>query len=201
MGKEKSVVVISPYKGDGKTTLIETICGISLIWYPYAIATGFTCNKALVSYNDIDISIYEVPQITKDNSNIWHKIAELLQDADLILYVVDSSVKIVMSDIDDFFDIEINDTTLNDLVMSKRLIVFTKCDKEEEIYAYWNSLPKEVQEAQNGFLEGLEDDWVQCASLWLNMNIQSLDDIFEVSCKKNMGEMGKLRNRIIKHLE
>lgn len=210
--KELSIAVVSPYSKDGKTTLIEVLCGKNIEWSPYTLVDDFTCNKALVSYKGTEISIFEIPQISSDNSNVWQNLAEFLLKSDLIIYVIDSSVKLVLSDIDDFFDIEINGMALSNLVMSKRLVVFTKSDKEKECDVWWNSLTKEEQEEYNKknstlgnpefntWYETLVNDWHLCWGFWLIANVKKTDDIYEVSCK-NMDGIEDLKIRIIKFLD
>jgi len=208
----KTVVVISPYSKDGKTTLIETLFGKQLEWNPYNVAGDYICNCARIRYRGTSIVVVEASQITNEMSDFWTELANQLQNVDLILQVIDSSKKLVLSDLDDFFDTEIDGHNLYDIVKSKRFIIFTKSDVEKEYDVWWNSLSKEEQEDLNRrnatqgnprfktWYEGLVNDWNLCCGLWLSSNVDDDDNIYEVSCK-NMGGIQELRERLIDFLE
>ncbi|MBR6978702.1 MAG: GTPase domain-containing protein [Prevotella sp.] len=205
--KTKTVVVISPNPKDGKTTLIETLCGRQLEWYPYNVQGDYICNLSRINYGNSSIVIVEASEITNGTSDNWPELANLLQTVDLILHVIDSSKKLVLSDLDDFFETKIDGHYLNEIVESKRLVIFTKSDMEKEYDVWWNSLTKDEQDELNRknasegnprfntWYEGLVNDWNLCCGLWL-MSFGNEDNIYEVSCK-NMGGIQKLRERII----
>ena len=205
--KNKTVVVISPYPKDGKTTLIETLCGRQLEWFPYNVQGDYICNLSRINYENTSITIVEASEITNGTSEIWPELANQLQTVDLILHVIDSSKKLILSDLDDFFETEIDGQYLYDIVESKRLVIFTKSDKERECDVWWNSLTKDEQDELNRknasegnpkfntWYEGLVNDWDLCCGLWL-MSFGNEDNIYEVSCK-NLGGIQKLRERII----
>ena len=206
--KTKTVVVFSPNPKDGKTTLIETLCGRQLEWSPYKVQGDYLCNLARVNYGNTSITIVEAGEITFEMTDLWPELANKLLVADLILYVIDSSQKLVLSDLDDFFDTEINGQLLNEIVKSKRLVIFTKSDLPKECDVWWNSLTKEEQDEYNRknatqgnprfntWYEGLVNDWYMCSGMWLSMNVDNNNDIYEVSCESMKG-IQELRERLI----
>lgn len=209
--KTKTVVVISPNPKDGKTTLIETLCGRQLEWYPYNVQGGFMCNLSRIYYRNTSIDIVEASEITNRTSDIWPELANQLQTVDLILHVIDSSKKLILSDLDQFFETEIDGQSLFDIVESKHLVIFTKSDMERDCDVWWNSLTKDEQDELNRknasggnpnfntWYEGLVNDWNLCYGLWL-MSFGNMDNIYDVSCK-NMEGIQKLRERIVDFLD
>lgn len=209
--EKKTVVVISPNPKDGKTTLIETLCGRHLEWYPYNVQGDYMCDISRIYYRNTSIDIVEASKITYGTSEIWPELANQLQTVDLILHVIDSSKKLVLSDLDEFFETEIDGQSLFDIVESKHLVIFTKSDMERDCDVWWNSLTKDEQDELNRknasesnsnfntWYEGLVYDWNLCCGLWL-MPFRNENNIYEVSCK-NMGGIQKLRERIVGFLD
>lgn len=107
------------------------------------------CNLSRIYHRNTSIDIVEASEITNGTSEIWPELANQLQTVDLILHVIDSSKKLILSDLDEFFETEIDGQYLFDIVESKHLVIFTKSDLERECDVWWNSLTKEEQDVLN----------------------------------------------------
>jgi len=178
----KKIVVIGD-AGVGKTTFIESVSPYKLNWNTIDATEKLSVSTAILSVNDISIEVTELPEISKEkNKSDWPKIAELIQIADLIVRVRDSSIKTVMNDTDDMlldYDLESK--------VEEGLLVFSKMDLEPE----YESLKGKVSEE---FYNGYVKDWNLCFALTLLSYDNERTFTFDMYSQK---DIGRIRNKIL----
>lgn len=196
-----SVIVFSPYDGDGKTTLIETVIGKPLEWKNIVLSPTFKYSMATIEYKGVQIEIKELGIIDESNEDIWQQIANMFIQANHLVYVNDSTEKSVLEDLDLFFDTY----DIPNKIEEKTWLVFTKCDTTNPIETYWESLSnedkeqlnaslsKEAQERFKSWKAAAYNDWNLC--LGLHMMSWNKAPLFEVDCRTMRG-IPEIRQRI-----
>lgn len=196
-----SVIVFSPYDGDGKTTLIETVVGKTLEWKHVSLSPAFGYSMTTIEYKGEQIEIKELETINESDEDIWQQIANMFIQANYLVYVNDSTKKSVLEDLDWFFDTYDIPSKIED----KTWLVFTKCDTIHPIEEYWESLSNEDKEQLNASLSkdeherfkswkaGAYNDWNLC--LGLHLMSWNKAPLFEVDCRTMRG-IPEIRQRI-----
>ena len=181
----KKIVVIGD-AGVGKTTFIESVSPYKLNWNTIDVTEKLSIATAILSVNDISIEVTELPEISKEkNKSDWPKIAELIQIADLIVRVRDSSIKTVMNDTDDMlldYDLESK--------VEEGLLVFSKWDLEPK----YEKLKGKVSEE---FYNGYFNDWILCFGF--AMSSYDKERTFTVGMY-SQEVIGKIKNKILEIL-
>ena len=209
--KPKNVVLISHEPKSGKTTLAETLAEKNLSWQEEALTNEDKWHHASVEYNGETINISECFNLSDSNRELWQGVAERMEKADLVLYLVDSSMKFLQNENIDFLEDYISSKI--DLT-GKALLVSTKTDIDciSEINKWWESLSKEEQDSLNK--RNLEDGNPNCKTylqailneygicLWGLLEIESTlgnPEEADVSCQ-TMAGIDELKKKIAKIL-